>query len=158
VRKVFPQPDVDCSVREGVRDDEAVLWRRKASANVTGRVESRWATYIPVTATAQRDQTAELDAEGIWHVHDPIDHSSALLVIGRVLRDANGVREVEQVTEIVLALHLAVGVGVRQPSSPAEGFARPAIRAVDGDLQRIVPGLRVVRRVDQVAEAVSADV
>src|SRR5205823_12090825 len=109
VWKVLANPDIDRSVCERSRErrkKSVSRWRKtSADGDVCGPAESRRATHVQPGTAPERDQAAELDAEEIRHVHNPVGHHAKLLVVGRVLRDADGVREVEQVTETVRALH-----------------------------------------------------
>src|SRR5581483_12356132 len=61
--------------------------------------------------------------------------------------------------EIVDALHRTVGVRVRKAESPANALRRLApVRPVELHGERVVPGLPVVGRVDEVAEPVRPEV
>ena len=69
-----------------------------------------------------------------------------------------GVGEGEFVAQVVHALYRARRVRQREPRTPAEVWTRAMVLAVDLEGERVVPGFPVVRRVDEIAEAVRREV
>src|SRR3989442_266979 len=95
------------------------------------------------------DQAAELDAERVRHIDDPVGHDMAALVVPGLLRVKATVGAAEVVVE---PLSLALGVRIREPGAPPEPFARAAIGSVDPHCERVVPHLTVRRSEQDIAE------
>src|SRR4029077_20907884 len=107
--EVLAEAEIDCSIRPRMQD-EIRLRRRETTGNVARWVESYRTANVLVCAGAECDKAAELDAVRVRHIHGPVGHHASLLVVRWVLGDADRVREVEQVTQIVLTLHRTGGV------------------------------------------------
>lgn len=76
-----------------------------------------------------------------------------------MLRDVQRIRESEEIIQPVCTLKRPDRVGVRKTGTPSPLIlAEALIRTIDLELERVVPRLLVVRRVDEVAVAVGSDV
>src|ERR1041384_1442046 len=84
--EVLAELEIDVAVGPGVRNDEAVLPGREAAVDIGGRAaESRGTAHIEDRAASERHQAAELDAEEVGEIHDPVRHDAVPLVVAPVV-------------------------------------------------------------------------
>src|SRR6266404_2663390 len=138
--KIFAQTHIDVLVRERTG-------RRETSSLKVGA--EALASDIDVLFATKRNEAGPLYAERVREICDPVRDDAMFLVVHRVLFDRSCLRESKCVTQVVLALEEALGIRISEASAPSQLIQRrPAVRFIELERHRVIPGFNVVGRVN----------